>query len=1078
VGVRVRSIAFGLGTAGMPTIVRRKQRIKQGSDRITTKTCRDTETEETIKFKSKDEIIQEMDSAIRTVNKGIEKIVSQHRARSIAGDGGLVTKIYRRLQERILPHMKHCLVALQQQLNALQIGLEVFQSKLLPIIHKSIQSYVQSIVRVLLQQQSNKNERKALLYQCRQNIVHALQHIFYWLLHLHDGYIFTISGECRHAVDQTHAKQTKFKSHLNSQRYLNSSAKGDTQKPSENLSTQLYSTEHIYSGTSWDEYMDSANGLRLRLLKSIVQLKHGGTNASTLGDKLESLWEDWTYEVTQPGFLLESIITKVETQMLHIQSQFTNLSTKLLTKTLQNAFHSSDYSISTTVALNWYDKMESLRIASSIFNDVDGPQNHVVQFERYADDFQIHSTGGVLPLHFTTEDHWWQDGGMKFDIAPIIHPNQALTKRRRIIVERDDNSTSDQEYVEKKTEFRESKPAVLSGGLIVKLIEQKPSDFISHKSTTNAEINNCSVNEIKMHFGVDVQSREAAFDGLQAEEDVASREAYIIDHTPVVDIQEHSEKNDIDIIYDEMQEAENRIKHAKLAFRRTLDSAMKMNVDSQTSLELNSVDINIWNAREVFREALMHGGDVLLWSVGRISDLGVCEDPFRILQKAIQRFSTARDLVLKQQKLHESMNADLIASLRPNVGMYSSFCFFRRNLMLLLGQAEVNIGIGHIELARQTYQNESDPVRKQEFCKACDELDSSICTSEAMHSQALSDMASLSFVNESIWLDRLKAQQLESLALRWKATALWYLFKKVDSFQTIQKAAEVIDESLISSVWIDLSQSKSPSLSEDQNILVEAIIELRLELYYCWTTLADLASQSLERATVASIRESMQQGSSFYDTLTNYVEQGMTNAASISQVLCDELQKASLSAKYAECCTQEMLIPSPTILQSLKDIREWWKRRQRVATEMTTTMWREESNEKSTIPRSDLFSMGKEEWEAFPTQSFVLQPKTRRSKFNLGGTDAHTKNATNKRAGAATVRERQGSDVPNIQPPSYATQKFRKWREDMIPDPFTGRLIPQLVYPSIAPPMPEHIQRILVAKHGTTSTSTYSYSYR
>ena len=147
-------------------------------------------------------------------------------------------------------------------------------------------------------------------------------------------------------------------------------------------------------------------------------------------------------------------------------------------------------------------------------------------------------------------------------------------------------------------------------------------------------------------------------------------------------------------IEDEIEYALQRLKRAKRTFVRLLKDADAGNIDN----ELNSIDVSIWNAREVLREAYMSAGDVLLWSVERrkedelkiqhtaSSKVIDRQDTIKTLQKALQCFTSAKDLVVQQQKLHKVMNPDP----SNNVIMYT---FFGRNLLLLQIKAQINIGI-------------------------------------------------------------------------------------------------------------------------------------------------------------------------------------------------------------------------------------------------------------------------------------------------------------------------------------------------------------------------------------------------
>jgi hypothetical protein len=271
-----------------------------------------------------------------------------------------------------------------------------------------------------------------------------------------------------------------------------------------------------------------------------------------------------------------------------------------------------------------------------------------------------------------------------------------------------------------------------------------------------------------------------------------------------------------------------------------------------------------------------------------------------------------------------------------------------------------------------------------------------------------------------------------------------------------------------------LQGSNSSVSIEDQNLMVDAVVESRIECFYGWTTLADLASRSLERATFTSIRESART-TSFYDAIMEYVVQGLTNAAKISQTLYTELHQSMFPEKYDELCKQGRLFSSDDLVQSLSEIQEWWIRRQRIADGLPTQALNAADVENARFPRNDLFSNGKEVWDALPTQNFVLQPHTRRSKYNLGGGTGGTWQSRNKCNSTINDTENlidEGQQYLNQRVSTKSlrpNQQYRKWREDMITDPISGRLVSKLVYPSIAPTMPPHIEAIVARKLSTKS---------
>ena len=535
---------------------------------------------------------------------------------------------------------------------------------------------------------------------------------------------------------------------------------------------------------------------------------------------------------------------------------------------------------------------------------------------------------------------------------------------------------------------------------------------------------------------------------------------------------------------DEIQDVQWRLKQARRTFIRLLKEIARFDAADHVNDELNSANVNIWNGREVLREAYMSAGDVLLWSVERRKEeQGNTNDDdtdpqgvsTKTLQKAIQYFKAANDLVVQQQKLHKIMNPD---ASNDNV----SYTFFCRNLLLLQTKAQINIGIGHIQLGIHGYRSDRDPSRRMQFQMAVQECQIAYDMIKGMDHTSYWPVPEVKKSTDSddddqiVRRDQLEALQLGAFAIRWKATALWYLHRKSESFSTVDHffACPLEHHPTIQNIWIEARKvSNSTSLKNDMTCLMDMLIDVYLEHYFAWTTIADLASQSLERATVASIHES-HQSKSFYDTLLDYVLKSLSKAAKLSRSLKNDLEESKLMERYKELCDDNRLLPADDLVQSLQEIEEWWRRR---LTTIDTLATKKQTCNK--IERGELFSSAQHQmWEDLPTRRYTIRPNTRRSKYNLGGgnrggtgfsSDRHStfgnpnESNINRNGKASSVKNQQSNDRDDpLQ--GAPTRSFRKWREDMIYDSTTGSFMSDLVYPSIAPPMPRHIQEILKNK--------------
>ena len=236
-------------------------------------------------------------------------------------------------------------------------------------------------------------------------------------------------------------------------------------------------------------------------------------------------------------------------------------------------------------------------------------------------------------------------------------------------------------------------------------------------------------------------------------------------------------------------------------------------------------------------------------------------------------------------------------------------------------------------------------------------------------------------------------------------------------------------------------------ISSTDNEILDMAFECRPECYYAWTTLADLAARSLERATVKLIRESP----SFYEKVLDFVAKALTNAAASSSAMEADLR--SITGKYSQVCKDHGILLPSELSQSLKDIREWWQRRQEAASKLFSEAAPSSATVATTLPRPEF---DHDPREALPTQRFVVKPRaTRRSKYNLGGT------------GYSNIGVSAQTSVEPVVTPR-APKKYRKWCEDDY-DERTGQTIPRLVYPSIAPEMPPHIAAILAARGQATN---------
>ena len=560
---------------------------------------------------------EQVDAAVQGLERGIAKLTARYERRCRQrhqldrdDDDCLPeweAQRLRQLQRRfavVVAHTRHCWTALRRQLRALQAGLDCFR-------HQVLARLTEQLLVLGSGGTTNKNHTTALL-----------QHVFQLLLRLHDGYILCVSGECRHAADIQTAQQSQYPSRLNQQQQSQSaSAEKEQQEDDEddqqrNKGGTLYSETNVYSGTSWDEWMDARCGLRQRLLALLQHLVP--PNQQQQRDGL--LWDTFT-ECGQPAAALEALVGETEVQMQQLQSVFTALIKTEMIQRVRAALQQQHGAGSTVqVNLQWQDKMEQLHVvvtsggssSSSSHQNNNNNNKWTARMERYAGDFQV--SGGALPIGWTRAEDWWR-GAMQWP-ATVVVPQK---KKRRVIVESSSSSDEDDHGDKKPKAITKNQkqqtgkenrkepsappppPPPAAAGLVVKVVEAKPE-----KVTTET-----SVHAIKEKLGVNVDVLRAAREGLEAEEAAATSAAAVVDQAPVDDDGCKDPQAQEDDKRYAIRTSEQRVRRLRKALRRTLEGDNGGDDDGSA----------VWNAREVLREALMHVGGLILWSSS--SDAGM-----------------------------------------------------------------------------------------------------------------------------------------------------------------------------------------------------------------------------------------------------------------------------------------------------------------------------------------------------------------------------------------------------------------------------------------------------------------------
>jgi tetratricopeptide (TPR) repeat protein len=843
-----------------------------------------------------------------------------------------------------------------------------------------------------------------------------LQHFLVQCLRLHDGLTLLISGECRHTGDIRTAKnKTKFPSQLPLQAHRNDGY------------TKLYNAPGGYSGYGWDEFHDKEVGIQTRLFRAMQRY----------AKKKKSFEQISEFLLERGGQVLESLWDQHEAKMNLLQQEFTALK-DLVVRDLKKVAIQSGSSVKTIkVSFELHDKMEKLQLDN-------------ILLERRGDAFQVMDPQGALPSGYTTKD-WARVmqlpealmGKKKMAQKSGSHriasskpaagidtskPNQGKDhgrKRRRVI---DDSSSEDEGMPSSKTESRcemkakQSKPqqkvtqqttAVtkpsMTSGLTIK-IKEKP------KPQTPGEGKSFSLTAIKTKMGADVKALETAREEVEKEEAGATKAAA-------------AEEEQDEAMGNTFQQGETKIKMLQKTLKRVL------NRDAPDENE-------IWDARECLREALMAVGNQILGG-SRNQDESKNETRQQSLLKAHSYFDNAKELVKEQETFHRTLASHKKIS-------EQEYRFYLRNLLLLRGQAHTNLGITCVELATQkmgkTGCNTAESRRY--FRDAIQELEMAKNCAEALRSQAVADRRKGCGFAETA-LDSLKAEQLDSLSARWMGRATWGQGLRKEAAKTLERGA---------SFFLILFESWKENSFHDDNIH-DAQLQLASECFYASITLAELASEALEQLPPTSTNDTIQTG----DELLSYVTRGLMKASRVSEAINSFLESNPVEqTTYEEFLEDNEIMDSMRIRQSLRELEEWWNRRKAFAKRPISVDPLVLERRPLPPTRSDVVS---EAPEKMPTRRFVVgegSSRQRNKKRNGPGPMYH-RHSGNLLSSLPQPDPDDSSDNLSAKGQDQSI-KYRPWGDDLLPqtiDGATGRSVPLLVYPSVAPPMPPEVRAFL-----------------
>ena len=811
-----------------------------------------------------------------------------------------------------------------------------------------------------------------------------LQHFFLNLLRLHDGLILLASGECRHEGDIKEARGSKFPSRLGQ-------------------NTAVYNAHLTYSGASWDEWNDPSVGLKSQWKKLISKLITQSSNAQKRNQRK-----------ILP--LLVPLLNAMDTAA--VQEDFSSLVNKQVVPMLKMRF--------SQVRVSMVDKMEELRL---LLGD-----SRTIHLQRRGKQLQIRDPQGVLPVPTegsqSLRDQWLtilkipssvdrpKHATVNRNVAPVQRQ-----KRRRIIEDDDDDENEDpvaNSKDSKKTNpppHKDAQKATDGEGLVVTIKTAEATLSTPNKVST-------SLDSIKQRMGVSADALAESHETFQAEA------------VATMNSSEHHNESQEDVESVSKDQAEKRVQHLRKSLKRKRQNQPKgSNFEMSSTERLSSNDylLELWDTQELLREALMTAGNALLWSKN-----------IRELKRAQNYFEEATKLVLQDQ-------ASLLTSMATReptpLVLEEESRSYQRALMLFAGRAEVNNGIVQINLWHLDRRSGAGGKNASHvLTHANGALNSGKLRAQQMRKQAHIDL--LQGSQEDALFDEIRALELESLAIRWQATCLWYQGVHKSSWEAFKTAASLLEE---------IGKGSAGSSEQRDPDSIRSELQLCTECYYSWMTAFDLGSTELVELSAAKLQENEDEASWLLETCQNALFQASQASHDLDERLRTKVP-LSMNLEGASFMTSYDVLSSEEILSIKNDFSQWWKDKQ---TCLRQSLRRATVRDKDVLFSSTTVSSGN---HPKTTQRFTVaaDPSTWRRRRNKSrrNIDAVGSNYNNVRVSSNEENSScPATDFVRAQP----VAKYRKWGDELLPqtiDPHTGATVPILQYPSIPPEMPPEVAAI------------------
>jgi hypothetical protein len=653
-----------------------------------------------------------------------------------------------------------------------------------------------------------------------------------------------------------------------------------------------------------------------------------------------------------------------------------------------------------------HDKMEAL---------CDGE----IKVYRRGDQFQLHDRDGLLPNGLSKEN-WSRIMKLPESTAKnALEVNSKSTnnrkaaivnksRRRRVILEESSDEEIGPSHPKKQLNKHSPQTPIAkpsASGLNVKVARKE--------NTPPTPAQGTSLAVIKKQMGADGRALEAAREELEKEEALASKAAKI----------EEAEAMETTI---EEGEANIRIKRKKLT--RALGDTENMDI------------LEIWDDCNGFRELLMVVGNQILHDCATYDD---AQRRIKALLEAHAHFTEAGTVVDEQNKLLRKARAE--GTFNAAEASYRS-----RNLLLMRGRATVNMGITSIELATQTKRKShyNTVEAKQYLRTAAEELKKAKEYAESLRSRASTVFKNWSSDRLKTAEDAIRADELEALTTRSMGKVLWYQGSRNEAWQECKARA---------ALFAGATKKFHEEGARDKAVH-SALCNLATGCVLACMHIADLAYSSLEHLTPLGPIEER-------DLLLCYFKESLNKACDVIDSIETFFIKNPIEElTFDEFMDEEALMGKEAIQQIIRETEQEWLENQKAGTNRPIVVNSSDPERcPISLPRGELVSesLG---LDKRPTRWFTVNEGSRRQKKKRSGPRPMYHENSGQLLSVLAPRERQGIISPSAD--GIEPQKYRPWGDELLPqitDEVTGKSVPKLEYPCVAPSMPHEIRAMLDA---------------